>query len=367
MEEGCDAHDLVNKLTCAKAEHSAIRWTLEYVRMVDATIKDVQSNSTKKRESYNMKTLLCSVAHAMPSPPALDPNSADDRFLIVDTMTSATQQTSSTCYLLRYIKTPASVINNGDDRSKSTLPKESSFATKWAKRPFQYSSAINPSIGEMVIEILDTLCRHRYGDTMNEGYRILIDPTCGSGTFLALGMQKGFHVEGSDRNINAVTGTLRNLEYMYPKELIEQRATVQVRDSSTSLRDDEKELLLTNSCAVCCCANLPYGQNSVEYFEENERILQSLRERISTGTPCAFITRGSTASDSALSSASALFDRTGGFEVLEQSYVPPRDFSLPSSTKKKKKKHDATDHNQNDDQQSTTGRCIVTIAVAVAI
>ena len=350
MEQGYDAQDLINMLTCAQPKFSATRWTLDYVRMVDTTIKDVKSYS-KKGELYNMKTLLCSVAHAMPSYPALNPELAEDKFLIVDTMTNSNQQTSS-CYVIRYIKTTPPV-NNKDDRSS----KENSFANKWAKRPFQYSSAINPSIAEMVIEILDTLCRHQHRENkMNDGHRILLDPTCGSGTFLAFGIQKGFHVKGYDQNANAVTGALHNLEHMFPKELVEQYASVKVRDSSTSFRNDETSIL-PNSC-LCCCANLPWGQNSVEYIEENERILRSLRGRIPTGTPCAFITRASKIDST--SSSSSLFDKTG-FEVIEQAYVPQRDFLLPSSTKKsKKKRDDALDH------QSTTGRCVITIALATS-
>jgi hypothetical protein len=58
--------------------------------------------------------------------------------------------------------------------------------------------------------------------------------------------------------------------------------------------------------------------------EENSRILKSVRARLSTGIPCAFVTRDPDPN---------IFTDSD-FEVIGQAYVPPRDFALPKGRKK---------------------------------
>ena len=113
-------------------------------------------------------------------------------------------------------------------------------------------------------------------------------------------------------------------------------------------------------------ANLPWGKNSVLYINENERILRSVRSQIEVGTPCAFITRPSPNAGDNDKTTSFLFESTG-FDVLGQSFVPQRDFSLPSSNKRKKKKGWVDDDDDDDggDGSRSQNQCVITIALAI--
>jgi len=346
VEEGESPHEMIEimRTTLNPPKFSAAKWTLDYVRMMDTTrtLSDGQRNEAKKtRPSYTMKSILCSVAHAMPSQPTLDPETAKDRFLILDT--------SSRCYLLKCLQ---------ENVKQTSASPKSTFSKRWSKRPFQYSSAINVAVAEMVIEILSTLCS--YQASVNPGpwdaKMTLLDPTCGSGTFLALAMEKGFHVEGYDCNPSAVAGTIRNLEYMYSIENVTDYAKVEVRDSSMRVHKQQ------SGSVSCVVSNLPWGRNSVAYLEENEKILHLVREQIPTGTPCAFITRQS---HSAIENPSLLFARTG-YEVLGQAHVPQRDFLLPTARKKKVKPTEIAKENPVDDFciEERSNQCIITIATA---
>jgi hypothetical protein len=311
------------------------QWTLDYVRM-DGTGVAVTRNPSCTQTRYTMKSLLCAVANALPSPPALDPNLADHHLILVDTIQSF--------YLIRTISpkpSSSSTFGSSERRRTTTLEK------LWARRPFQYSSAINTGVAESVIEILNTLCRRRDADIANnsngDGKLLasrlrLLDPTCGSGTFLAIAIARGFQVVGYDINPACVTGSLRNLEFIFSKDVVDDFASVQLCDSSR-IRDVDQ--LCPPGKIDCVVANLPWGRNSVEYADENRRILCSVRARIESGTPCAFVTRVPSSAD--LSESGALQDlptslfTTTGFAVLGQAYVPQRGFALPSGLKNKKK------------------------------
>jgi len=113
-------------------------------------------------------------------------------------------------------------------------------------------------------------------------------------------------------------------------------------------------------------ANLPWGKNSVLYINGNERILRSVRSQIQVGTPCAFITRpsSSNAGDDD-KSPSFLFESTG-FDVLGQSFVPQREFSLPRGNKKKRKKGWIDDDDDDGGGGSRSqNQCVITIALAI--
>ena len=117
-------------------------------------------------------------------------------------------------------------------------------------------------------------------------------------------------------------------------------ACIECKDSSQPPQRDSLEH------PDCVVANLPWGVNSIDYVDENYRILESIQARISPGTPCTFVTR---------TADSGLFSKAG-FEILAQAHIPPRDFQLPSS-KKKKRRGDAGSCNGRK-------RCVVTIAVS---
>ena len=378
IEEGHDPIELVGKLQLQQHHDNLTskfsssddiggdyigEWTLDYVKMVGVDDPALRRKA-KEKPLYTMKSLLCAVAHEMPPRPSLNPALADSRFLVVDTTTATTfamedteSDPSSSCYLIRHIN---------DDKRSPTTENKSSQQIKWAARPFQYSSAINFEIAEMVIGILITLIDN---NCRKDQSRVLFDPTCGSGTFLALAIANGFYVEGYDKNPSAVDGTRRNLEYMFPKKELEEFAHVEIHDSCTPYRRDSSASSSSSSSAAnisCVVANLPWGKNSVLYINENERILRSVRSQIQVGTPCAFITRPSPNAEDNDTTASFLFESTG-FDVLGQSFVPQRDFSLPSGNKRKKKKGwvDGDDDGGGGDGSRSQNQCVITIALAI--
>ncbi|KAG7359109.1 hypothetical protein IV203_015698 [Nitzschia inconspicua] len=345
-------------------------WVLDYTKMACHGKQDdkMQSPRPQQQPSYTMKTLLCSVAQAFPAPPCLHPDQAKDRFLILDTST----MTGNCCYLIRILDDSAPIAAT---QVKGQVGKD--FTLKWAKRPFQYSSAINMAVAEIIIDTLHTLCQHNSAAS-SDSKPSLWDPTCGSGTFLAMALERHYRVEGCDRNLNAVKGTIDNLRYMFSDQVIGKEACITVQDSASCFWKQADTDLLFATDISCVVSNLPWGRNSVKYMEENEQIISVIRKRITVGTPCAFITRPTTSViDDGLESMRQFFEQAG-FEVLGQANVPPREFQLPKSEKMSKKKEIASSHESpadfesviENDESHHAGRkqthkdCLVTIAVA---
>lgn len=237
--EGRDPHDLVEKIQQRKDDlfstnryrFGTDEWNLDYVKLVGK----IASN---KKPTYTMKSLLCAVAHEIPSRPSLTPTRAKSQLLIVDAATEG----MDSCFLIQRI----------DNLQK--IEGKSSLQEKWAKRPFQYSSAINYEIAEMVLEILMTLC----GNSGDQTRRVLLDPTCGSGTFLALALANDFHVEGCDINPSIAEGAVQNLQYLFGDEKLKECANVQARDSCSPWRRDKSSSSDDNSDISCVVANLPW-------------------------------------------------------------------------------------------------------------
>ena len=237
-------------------------WNLDYVKLVG----DVES---KKKPMHTMKSLLCSVAREMPSRPSLAPALAKSHFLIVD---SATKDMDS-CFLIQCIDNLPKIKN------------KSSLQRKWAQRPFQYSSAINFEIAEMVLEILMTLCNKRspFDDDCRGTKGILLDPTCGSGTFLALGIANGFRVEGFDINPTATEGAIRNLEYLFDEEKLNHHAAIETRDSCNPWRKKNLVSSSENSDISCVVANLPWVRQNCfflhtqGYYRNKMKCITSLK------------------------------------------------------------------------------------------
>jgi len=358
IEEGSDAPELVENLRIrqnwslkkSSAEIDVDGWNLDYVRFVgEVTSRTRTGTGTRTKPTYTMKSLLCAVAHEIPARPVLDPSRTKTRLLIVDTTTGGP---GSSSFLVRCL----------DHRPR--IVEKSPLQLEWAQRPFQYSSAINYEVAEMVMELLITLCDERQQNSQTRAggenaTRVLLDPTCGSGTFLALAMDKGFRVEGCDINPSVAEGAIRNLERVFGKSKAEALAHVETRDSCDPWRNSESSSGANNNAVVSCVvANLPWGRNSILYVDENKRILRSVRSQIIAGTPCAFITRPS---DSGEDKAPSLLFESTGFDVLGQAFVPQRDFLLPISKKTRKKNPGAQNSDTDRDKQN---QCVITIAKA---
>ena len=94
---------------------------------------------------------------------------------------------------------------------------------------------------------------------------MLLDPTCGSGTFLALALANDFYVEGCDINPSVADGAIQNIEYLFDKEKVNEYANVEARDSCNPWRHDEPSSLNTINDISCVVANLPWVRPSFCY------------------------------------------------------------------------------------------------------
>ena len=378
------------------------------------------NNNNRNKERFTMKTILCSVSQAIPTIPALDPsiNTDDDgdtrssdidqQFMIIDAeydtihTTDAGAVAKNTYFLVEQVNciesfsfsfssssaSALSVLSQHNDFSSSTKNNNNinneggSIVMKhWSRRPFQYSSAINIDVADSVIALLSDLMTiwsssssaslPSQPDTTES--RVLLDPTCGSGTFLAFAIARGMKVEGYDINPACIAGTHQNLQFLFGDDKVQQLVrTLECSDSSntssstSSLHINDDTTTTTTSPNTtypidCVCANLPWGQNTVIIDnDENRRILQSVRQRIPVGIPCAFITRGSLVDDDDDDDDDRFDERTRlfrscGYEVLGQVSIPPRGVNLTRLSKKEHAKRKKKNSNNNAKNTSTKG------------
>jgi hypothetical protein len=270
------------------------------------------------------------VSQRLDVPAALDPTiSPLDRLVLVEAVTHA-QETK--LFLLQQLpvlgesKRPPSLLRLHDK--------------PWSQRPFEYSSAINPGIAELVMDILVALTRRRHGhgnrtchDDNDGGDATpvhLWDPTCGSGTFLAVAMHRGMQVSGWDINPHCIAGTHENLVHVFGETKVQSDCQLKVRDSSLGRTADEtlpqKQPGPRIDCVAC---NLPWGLNSAADRDQNGRILTTLRQEIrGAGVPCALVSKG----DGTPLAAEVL--RAQGFRLVDQAHVPQQNFTLPRGNKK---------------------------------
>jgi hypothetical protein len=425
-------------------------WSLEYLaitkraRGTEASVP-LQDYRKKQRRlvPFTSKTLLYSIAHVLPTAPALNPVEATDRLVVLElqgvgaasaddagagaaaitTCNTEQKDDSDPCgsafYLTRVVdlQTPlrsTRTLAYSSSSSSSSLTMQSSIEDQWSSRPFQYSSAMNIDVAKIVVETLMDMVVHRkmeaswtnhqdnhpkdsgsgsssssssstHNSTEERPLRIL-DPTCGSGSFLAIALELGMQVEGFDINLNCVHGTLQNLQHVFGMEHVYGHARIQQLDSSlwgTTDDDDDNDHIASPSSqndsrssstrilqkewdAIkdidCVVANLPWGVNTIQYQDENSRILRAVRNCLEFGSsrrdnrgagiPCAFVTK---------ESDSYLFE-AAGYEVLGEAHVPPRDFDLPGGKKTTKRLSERGRPTTRDDANPRNYRnnCVVT-------
>eukprot|EP00546_Thalassionema_frauenfeldii_P016229 CAMPEP_0178902206 /NCGR_PEP_ID=MMETSP0786-20121207/4476_1 /TAXON_ID=186022 /ORGANISM="Thalassionema frauenfeldii, Strain CCMP 1798" /LENGTH=189 /DNA_ID=CAMNT_0020573447 /DNA_START=725 /DNA_END=1294 /DNA_ORIENTATION=+ len=188
-------------------------------------------------------------------------------------------------------------------------------------------------MAEMIMDILHDMAASQ----MEERRTIrLLDPTCGSGTFLALGLSRGMNVQGWDINQACVDGAIRNLE-LYFGNSNNQKWSVVSRDATTPSNID-----FAPNCVV---ANVPWGVNTNP--NNNAMIMQQLKISLQPQTPCAIISKSI--------ELQAVMKRLG-YKIIGFCHVPlPKDFVLPTSKKKR---------NISSTKQNTNSHCIITIATS---
>lgn len=286
-------------------------WTVDYLYMND------QHVSRMKTPAYTAKCLLHCVAQAIQAPATLSPDAATDRLKIIDIDTGM--------FLVR-------VIREADPNRP--------LMTKWKQRPFPYSSAINQNVAEILIDLVFDLARHKY-ETTNDAISFL-DPTCGSGTFLAFALARGASVQGWDTNESCVNGALRNLKFVFGNDCAT-GGEVCLRDASHKKMHGEKKY-------DCMIANLPWGQNTLLYYNENVHILDSLSSSLRPGAPCAIISK-----DAELQKDMHRL----GYHIIGSAHIPPLNFVLPTG-----KKGNVQKRNEDASQKERSSNCVITISFA---
>lgn len=288
------------KLIEASQSNIQSGWVLDYLRLQRTTDRSNISN-------YTSRSLMICVAQSIGSPAQLNPKLATEKLLLVDTQ--------DRLFLLRILPKPT----------------QKSPTIAWHQRPFQYSSSINPQIAEIVVDVLlDAI-----GGKANPK---LLDPTCGSGTFLAFALNRGMTVEGWDVRQACIDGTRKNIESFFGEG---NRWIVSKRDATDNATFEDV------GNVDCLAANLPWGQNTITYCDENVRILEQVSKHLRKNTVCAFVTKNAALHKD--------FERLG-YRVLGSAPVPPKDFVLPRGNKDK-----------NDIEATSNGRssdCVVTIVLS---
>jgi hypothetical protein len=214
----------------------------------DGPTGDYQDNDyTSKSLTYRVVQLLS------PAKCALNPQMASVELLIIDT--------------------PIGIFLGLKQEFKSNQKANNdTLLKKWSSRPFQYSSAINPMIALITVDLIKDLVlqekkRLRIGMEGDNERTSMIDVTCGSGTFLAISLDRDMNVFGFDVNDKCVSGSNKNLEFLFGKDIVKDRARVQVNDSSSS---NSNETLDRNLVFDCTISNMPWGQNTNMTLEENK-------------------------------------------------------------------------------------------------
>ena len=301
VNQTVSALDFLNNVERVTTNLGNGRWTLEYQRM-----RQRGQGRTKSSSAYTSKSLLLCTAQRIPTPAALDPLQATDRFMILDT------GPPRGLFLVKHILTQTVV--------------KSKLQQRWATRPYKYSSAINFAVAEIVIDLLQSLLSKQGGGRSARHRRpILLDPTCGSGTVLGVAVDRGFNVMGWDVNPSCTRGTIDNLQHLlvkYSKEANNNHWQIDTRDSSipVMVKSEQNDQPLVD----CAISNLPWGQNSIQFRNETRNIVANVRQLLRQGAPCAFIAK-----------QDLLFLPELGYQVLGKAYIPPADFVLPQARKKK--------------------------------
>ena len=364
LSEGRSASHLIENIKNDPPQQVSEGWTLDY-------LQQTSGGQSRRSSNFTSRTLICSIAHTLPCAPALNPDNATDRLVVLETITT----TDNSCFEL-YDHSSSKIDGIGCGTrlyllkvvfTGTSLSTKDLVARRWADRPFQYSSALNIQVAEQIVATLHHLVlAERRKLQSSHRTMTLWDPTCGSGTILAFAMAQGMRVVGLDSKPKCVEGALQNLEYIFGRDRVQQDATIQCKDSALAFGDlvNGKSEMLNKKFSMkeidCVVANLPWGVNSIDYVEENKRILRAVRARLSTpigkntsggfGIPCAFVTKDN----------DCLMFEEAGFHVVGQACIPPQDFELPKARKSGKRSLQGSSEDVRRSTRNLRNTCVVT-------
>lgn len=262
----------------------------------DFSLDYIRVGSLPVQKDYTSKAILSRVAQCIDGKVSLLSKNSKCQLLLVES--------NAGLYLCKQLHIPSTENDN------SIVEKH------WKRRPFQYSSAMNIQVARLVIDMLYdiTVCSL----VMEEGTFKMLDPTSGSGTFLAFGLEKGFFVEGYDINHRCVKGSSENIKFLFPNAGA--RCSISQMDfSKFSSNQDNFDM---------CVTNLPWGQNT-EIFDKdcNSKILQNMYEHLRPNGYAVIISKQSVKEEI----------RSCGFISLGSVSIPPLGMMLPDDKKKPSK------------------------------
>lgn len=224
--------------------------TLSIPNLDDFTLDYICMGYMKEKD-FTSKHLISRVSQCIPSFAALNSKTAKHQLVLIET--------PGRLYLAQ--------------REHGVEVKVNTVVKRWPGRTFQYPSAINPSVALIIVDLLyDLTLRGTCRESSRDGQEIkMLDPTCGSGTFLAFALAKGMHVVGYDIKDKCVSGTRQNLVYLFGNDMVSNKSEVLVGDFSSS---DEygKPDSYKYDCAV---TNLPWGQNT-EIKNKDDNMVRSI-------------------------------------------------------------------------------------------
>ena len=321
-------------------------WTMDYTRMAHPGNSQTEQSPGAK-PAYTSKTLTYCVAQTMRVPAALDPSEATLELVLVDNESSI-----RLCLVASRFNDNGAVSSDGVYAHSVNM---NIVKKLWSSRPFQYSSAMNPAVAAIVVETLFDLYRSNNAAAAARDRKItLLDPTCGSGTFLAYAMASGADVVGWDTKERCVEGTKRNLDYLVGQDLmLASDSEYRVEEQDTTLaKPDEYDI--SRQSFDCIVANLPWGQNTPTYYEENTKILAAFKRLLRPGSPCAVISRDIDIQIELMRL---------GYDMLGTAFIPQSNFRLPKSKKRKRGVSKDGEEDRDSSTPGSTSRCVVTFAV----
>jgi len=325
-------------------------WSLDYYLF--GSISSQLSLETQETPKHTQKSLSFRVAQSLQTDAALDPKKAENKLIIIET--------SSEFLLVKVLSQDEFFMRLNGASNKNTKIENSSYSgiwTKWKGRPFQYSSATNPVVADLVVDLLLSIVYSNFrkndlSTTFSKSNITLLDPCCGCGTFLISALSKQMKAYGIDCNEKCIEGTLQNMQFMFEEKIYDDSKkwikTI-VGDSSQSiiLRDTTTKGKHFQIDAVA--ANLPWGLNSIEYLNENTKIMRSLKHDLNDCTPLVFISKNDITDDL----------QKLGFKVLGHASIPPNNFELQTSRKNKIIKLAGSKPSK---RKHTSSDCVITIA-----
>jgi predicted Fe-S protein YdhL (DUF1289 family) len=374
-----------------------VNWTLEY-DVFERWHNNDDNNNDNNDDNNNYQNqqdkvcstmLLCAVSRALPGEPSLSSSSLLQDNKVCSITPYIIIETSRQLYLAQKLSIQQSTIPTQDrvnfDLTQQQLLQQQQyisitdqFQSLWSKRPFQYSGAINIGVASIIIDMLSDALQLRHErhqqlhtkvssmdsiDNTNNNMmstskkqRIIriLDPTCGSGTFLALALMiwSGKYITttatassndtitveatGIDSNYKCAHGTMANLRHIFglspsdddddgDDDDVIRKWTLDLSPATGRLTSTSLSSLPLSQVTIhandsvnlstfvldkfdCAVANLPWNRNTFEYQGQttandtttntsttcctNERILLSTAAVLKPGAPLVIISDG---------------------------------------------------------------------------